>query len=295
MQDFDYVSAKHIDDVVSILSSNEQAKILNGGTDLLVQIREGRRKVSVLVDIKNIPELNELRVLPSEGLWLGSAVTCMKFCDDMQAAEFYPGLVDAVSLVGGTQIQGRATIGGNLCNASPAADCIPALIVHQAVCEIAGPGGRREVRVENFCTGPGKNCLERGELLVGLRIPFPEPGFGARYLRFIPRNEMDIAVVGAGAGVKISEDGHSFVKVRLAVGAAAPTPLLVQAVGDALAGCAITAEVIEQAVSLAQEASQPIRDMRGSIEQRRHLVKVMSRRAIEGAVDRARLGQKMLV
>jgi len=289
LQDFDYVAARRIDEVVSLLNSDgDQVRILSGGTDLLVQLREGRRKARLVVDVKGVPELNELKFDPTMGLRLGAAVTCLRFCGDEQIAAAYPGLVDAVSLIGGTQIQGRATVGGNLCNASPAADTIPALIVHGAVCEIAGPAGRRELPVRDFCTAPGRNALQPGEFLVALRVPPPPEGFGARYLRFIPRNEMDIAVVGAGAAVKLSPDGSVIEWARVALGAVAPTPLAVDAAGEFLAGKAVSLENLRQASFIARDAARPITDMRGTVEQRRHLSAVLSRRALEGAVERAR-------
>jgi hypothetical protein len=152
----------------------------------------------LIIDVKHIPDTNVLSYSPQSGLTLGAAVPCHRIYGDATIAAAYPGLVDAFSLVGGMQIQGRGTVGGNLCNSSPAADTIPALIAHSAVAVIAGPSGTREAAVEDFCTGPGRNVLQNGELLVSLKIPAPAAGFGACYLRFIPRNEMDIAVVGVG-------------------------------------------------------------------------------------------------
>lgn len=288
MQDFDFVSARTVDEVVSLLNNNgKQVRLLSGGTDLIVQLREGRRRADVVVDIKRIPELNEIAYSPEDGLMIGAAAPCARICRDPLAAS-YPGLIDAISLIGGTQIQGRASVGGNLCNASPAADSIPALIVHRAVCLIAGPQGRRELPVEEFCTGPGQNALGQGEFLVAVRVPPPPERFGAAYLRFIPRNEMDIAVVGAGAAVVLSEDGRRFEQARVALGAVAPTPLLVSAVGDFLAGKEVTAENILEAARIAQAAARPINDMRGTITQRKHLALILTKRALTKAVERAR-------
>jgi carbon-monoxide dehydrogenase medium subunit len=289
VQTFDYRLAHDVEEVVSLLANDgDQVRILSGGTDLLVQLREGRRSAGLVVDIKQIAEVNQLSYDPSEGLRLGAAVPCYRVYDDAAIAAAYPGLVDAVSLIGGVQIQGRASVGGNLCNASPAADSIPALIAHQAICEIAGPGGRRELPVEEFCVAPGRNALGRGELLVSLRIPAPPPRFGAAYLRFIPRNEMDIAVVGAGAAVTLDETGTLFAAARIALGAVAPTPLFVAEAGAALAGRAISDEAIEEAARIAQAAARPIDDMRGTAAQRTHLSLVLARRALKRAVERAR-------
>ncbi len=289
MQAFAYVPATTIGEAVEVLNKEgDAARILSGGTDLLVQMREGRRKVGTVLDIKRIPEVNALTFDPRAGLRIGAAVPCYRIYDHPDVAAHYPGLVDAVSLIGGVQIQGRASLGGNLCNASPAADSTPALIVHHAVAIIAGPAGERELPVEEFCTAPGRNALERGELLVVLRLPVPPRRFGAAYLRFIPRNEMDIAVVGAGVSVVLDEAGRTFQAARFALGAVAPKPLYVREAEQALVGKAVSDEVIAEAARVAQTAAQPITDMRGSIMQRIHLSAVLTRRALEKAVERAR-------
>jgi carbon-monoxide dehydrogenase medium subunit len=289
LQAFDYAAARSVEEAVSLLAQHgDQARVLAGGTDLIVQVREGRRKVAVIVDVKGIPELNQLSYDPQRGLLLGAAVPCHKIYGDAAIAEAYPGLIDAVSLVGGTAIQGRATVGGNLCNASPAADTIPALIVLQTTCVITGPGGRREVAVEDFCTGPGRTVLQNGEFLVSLRIPAPLPRSGAFYLRFIPRNEMDIAVVGVGASMVLNADRSAFVSARVALGAVAPTPLLVREAAAALAGKPVSDEAIQAAAEAAQAAARPIDDMRGTVAFRRHLTGVLTRRALQGAIQRAK-------
>jgi carbon-monoxide dehydrogenase medium subunit len=289
LQDFEYAAVKSIDEAVSLLRSHgEKACVLSGGTDLLVQLREGRKSAGLVVDIKRIPEVNQLVFDPQQGLVIGACVPCLRICDDPLMMRSYPGLVDALSLIGGTQIQGRASVGGNLCNASPAADSIPALIVHHALAVIAGPEGERELPVEDFCTGPGQNALKQGELLVAVRVPPVVRGGGAGYLRFIPRNEMDIAVVGAGASVVLNEEKTGFVSARISLGAVAPTPLLVREAGDFLAGRPISPDAIQEAARLAGAAARPIADMRGTIEQRRHLAQVLVRRALHVAIERAR-------
>jgi carbon-monoxide dehydrogenase medium subunit len=290
MQPFEYVVARSLSEATSLLTGeSNHACILAGGTDLLIQLRENRRKAALVIDIKRIPEVNELTLDPARGLTVGAAVPCYRICQDRAIAKAYPGLVDAVSLIGGVQIQGRASVGGNLCNASPAADAIPALIVHQAVCLIFGPGGYREVAAEKFCTAPGQTVLQRGELLVSLRIPLPAPGFGAHYLRFTPRNEMDIAVAGAGAAVTLDESRSTFISARTALGAVAPTPLFVPDVGEWLAGRKVQAETINEAAEIAQGAARPIDDLRGTAIQRKRLSSVLTRRALELAVARARM------
>ena len=294
MQAFDYVAARSVEEAVSLLSGDgDLARVLSGGTDLLVQMREGQIKVKLVVDIKPIPELNVLAYDPTKGLRLGAAVPCFRIRSEPTTAAAYPGLIDAVSLIGGVQIQGRASVGGNLSNASPGADCIPALIVHEAVCEIAGPDGRRRVPVEDFCTAPGQTVLRKGEFLVELHIPPPKPGFGAHYVRFTPRNEMDIAVVGAGASALLDESGATLRSVRVALAAVAPTPLFVPQVGAALVGRSVSDEAsleaaIEEAAQIAQAASRPISDVRGTAAQRKHLSAVLTRRALRKAIKRAR-------
>jgi carbon-monoxide dehydrogenase medium subunit len=200
----------------------------------------------------------------------------------------YPGLVDAVQLIGGIQIQYRASLGGNLCNASPAADSIPALIVHGATCVIANASGTRSMPVADFCIAPGKNALEFGELLVAITAPPPAKNFGSHYLRFIPRNEMDIAVVGAGASVILDSAKQKILSARIALGAVAPTPLFIEEAGTFLAGKEISEEDIREAARIAQAAARPISDLRGTAEHRRHLCAVLTRRALETAIERAR-------
>lgn len=289
MKAFSYAAPRSIGEVTVLLSQNGyQARILAGGTDILTQMRENRQSADLLVDVKNIPELNELRYDPVEGLTIGAAVPCLRIWNDPTIAAVYPGLIDGISLIGGIQIQGRATVGGNLANASPAADSIPPLIVHEAQCEIASGSGTRTLPVEKFCIAPGRTALQPGEFLVRLTIKPPAKGFGAHYLRFIPRNEMDIAVVGAGAAVSLDDTGTRFRSVRVALGAVAPTPLYVAGIGELLAGQEISDDVVEQAGQMASEAASPISDMRGSAEQRKHLAGVLTRRALYSAIERAR-------
>jgi len=255
---------------------------------LIVQVREDKRRVDLMIDVKRIRELMEVRFDPVRGLTLGASTPCHRLYEDAQLARAYPGLIDAAELIGGKQIQNRASLGGNLCNSSPAADSIPALIAHYAVCRIAGPEGTREVPVEEFCVGPGKNVLKASEMLVSFFIPAPPVRFGAHYLRFIPRNDMDIAVVGCGASVELSPDRRKFVRARLALGAVAPTPILVESAAAALLNQEIGEQAIERAAAAAQAAARPITDMRGTAEYRRHLVGVLTKRALRKAIERAK-------
>jgi carbon-monoxide dehydrogenase medium subunit len=289
MQAFSYVAPRTLSEAAAILAQEgDQAKCLSGGTDLIVFLREGRRRARVVVDVKGIPELNQLSYDLREGLTIGAAVPCYRIYSDPQVVANYPGLIDAVVLIGGIAIQGRATLGGNVCTASPAGDSIPALIAHQATCVLASPEGVRHVPLEQFFRGPGQTVLRTGELLVALKLPAPKPRMGAAYLRFTQRNEMDISVTSAGVAVALSEDKARFVHARVALGAVAPTPLFVPQAGAALVDQPVSEETVEAAARAAQSAAQPITDMRGTAEQRRHLAYVMTRRALWRAIERAR-------
>jgi carbon-monoxide dehydrogenase medium subunit len=289
MKAIDYAAPKTVTEAATLLADNgDRARVLAGGTDIIVQVRENRRDLDILVDVKHVPEVNELSYDPKRGLRLGAAVPCYRIYEHAEIPRLYPALNDAASLVGGIQIQSRASVGGNLCNASPAADTIPALIALEAVCVIAGPEGTRELAVEKFCTAPGKTALRRGEFLVSLHLPPPKPRSGSAYLRFIPRNEMDIAVVGVGVALTLDESRTRCIGARIALAAVAPTPLFVPEAGAALVDGTLTDAQFERAATSAQAAAKPISDMRGDADYRRHLVGVLVKRALRGAVARAK-------
>ena len=289
MQDFGYIAAKTVLEAVALLDEKGQtARILSGGTDLIVQVREARRDVDWMIDIKSIPEVNVLDYNADTGLTLGAAVPCYQIYAVDEICDAYPGLIDATKIIGGTAIQGRAGVGGNLCNASPAADGIPPLIVLNATCVIAGPNGERELPVAQLCTAPGQTALEKGEMLVSLKIPTPESNSSSYYLRFIPRNEMDIAVVGVGASVTLDDAKQKIVSARIALAAVAPTPLFAEEASRLLAGREVSDTAIDEAAQAAQAIARPISDMRGTAEQRTHLVGVLTRRALNGAIQRIR-------
>ncbi len=289
MQAFEYLSPTSLEQAVALLARDpDRARPYAGGTDLLPQMREGRRQVGLVVDVKAVPELSGVSFDATQGLRIGAATSCYQICHDTVVVEHYPGLVDGFHVIGAVQIQYRASVGGNLCNASPAADSIPALIVHGATCELVGPDGSRTIPVEAFCVAPGRNALRAGELLVAIHIPPPPERSGASYLRFIPRNEMDIAVVGAAAAVTLTADGGAFESARLALGAVGPTPLLAGEAGDFLAGKPVGPKTIAESARLAQSVARPIDDVRGTADFRRHLSGVLMRRAIEQAVERAK-------
>lgn len=289
MKWFDYEAPVLVASVVQLARERPDAKFLAGGTDLLVQLRARRKETSLVIDLKRVPELNALDYDPSAGLTLGAAVPCYRIYQHAAVRQHYQSLAEVAALIGGTQIQGRASIGGNLCNAAPSADAVPLLIALQARCEIAGPQGRRQLAVEDFCTAPGRNALAPGELLLSLHLPAPTARSGAKYLRFIPRNEMDIAVAGAGVAVELSNGAIKSARVALA--AVAPVPLFVRAAGDSLSGKPAEAASIDAAAALARDAATPITDMRGTADYRRHLCQVLTRRALQAAIAAAKGGR----
>jgi len=284
---FQYLAPTTVKEVVSTLSRyGDRARCLAGGTDVLVQLRGGRFEIDALVDVKGVPELMELR-LGADGLHLGAAVPCYRVYESPRVAKAYPGIVDSASIIGGIQIQSRASIGGNLCNASPSADSICSLIVHDAVARIAGPRGNREVEVAGFCVGPGKNVLRKGEFLVSIFVPKPAARFGAAYKRFIPRNEMDIAVAGAGASVTLNAKGK-IVAARIALAAVGPTPIVASRAAASLLDREPTPEAFARAGDIAALETHPIDDMRGTADYRVELSRVLTRRTLAVAAERAK-------
>lgn len=291
MEAIDFATPKTIDEAVKLMASKgDRARMMAGGTDIIVQLRAGRRSLDLVVDAKGIPELNELSYSPQNGLTIGAAVPCYKIYQNEEVASVYPGLIDAASLIGGIQIQGRASLGGNLCNAAPSGDSIPPIIAMGGVAHIVGPNGSREVPAEDFCTGPGQSVLQPGEILVSIKLPVPQAHSGANYLRFIPRNEMDIAVAGVGTSVVLDASGQNFVSARISLASVAPTPVFATEAGDSLAGKPVSEATIQEASEKAMAAAKPISDMRGTVRQRIHLVGVLTRRTLNNAVERARGG-----
>lgn len=287
MKWIDYQSPTSVREAVSLLNeAGERARPLAGGTDLLVQLRVGAYDLDSVVDVKDIPELNELTYDPDNGLTIGAATECYRIYGNSSVRSVYPGIVDAASIIGGTQIQGRASLGGNLCNAAPSADSVPAMIAYNGAARIAGPNGNREVPLEDFCVGVRRTVLERGEMLVSLRFPTPDANSGANYIRFIPRNEMDIAV--AGAGVSVTLDNGDISAARVTLASVAPTPLFVADAAEAIVGKPANEETASLAGRIAREAAKPITDMRGTIEYRKRLCEVLTRRALMTAIERAK-------
>jgi carbon-monoxide dehydrogenase medium subunit len=282
-----FEAPRSVEAAVALLAKHgAAARALAGGTDLLAQLKSGVRHPAVIVDLKRIPELMQVRETDG-GLVIGAAVPAAELREHPRLRRDFPGLVEAVALIGSEQIQGRASLGGNLCNASPAADTTPALLVNEAEAEIAGPSGRRRLPVAAVCRGPGLTALAEGELVVALHLAAPPPRSADAYLRLIPRSEMDIAVVGAAVRVALAPDGRC-TAARVAIGAVAPTALRVPEAEAALAGSALDAAAFALLVEAVRAAARPIDDKRGTAWYRRQVVGVLARRAAERARDRAR-------
>ena len=287
MREMRYEAPKTLEAALALLSgANGPASVLAGGTDLLIQIRGGRVEPDLLVDIKCIPEMTS--IVAENGVFrFGAAVPCMELVEHEAFAKAWPGVTEAVKLIGSIQVKGRATVGGNLCNASPAADSVPAMIAAGASVSIAGPNGRRVARVEDIATGPGKTSLAKGEIVASFLLPRRPPHSGDAYLRFTPRTEMDIAVVGAGVNLTLDEKGVCS-QARVSLGAVAERALLVPDAAAALIGTKVDAAALGRLAAAASAACQPIDDKRGTKEYRIKVAGVMARRAAEIALDRAR-------
>ncbi len=289
MRNFDYAAPTSLAEAASLLArAPGTARVLAGGTDLIVQLREHVREADLVVDVKRIPELTELVYTPAHGLMLGASTPCYRIYEDATVSAAYPALADAARIIGGWQISSRASVGGNLCNSSPAGDSLAPLLALDARCVIVGLDGTREVPAAEFCTAPGRNILAKGELLAKLVFPAPAPKTSSAYERFIPRNEMDIAVAGAASWVQLNAAGDTIVEARVALSAVAPTVRLAEAANRWLAGQPAVDATFEHAGELARESASPISDMRGTAEFRQHLVGVLVKRTLAKAVARAR-------
>lgn len=286
MSGVEYLSPGSIGEAISALkAAGGEARLLAGGTDLLVQMRGGRARPKLVIDLKRIPDIASIR--EEGGAFIIGAATSGAVLGEHEALrKAWPGIVEAANLIGSTQVQGRASLGGNLCNASPAADSVPALIAAGAVCVIAGPNGEREATVETIQAGPGQTTLAKDEVLVAFRLPKRPAHSADAYLRLIPRTEMDIAVVGAAVCVTLDASGKC-VAARVSVGAVAPTTLLVKAAGAALVGSVFEERALAKMEAAVAAAAKPISDKRGTAEYRTKVAAVLARRAALIARDRA--------
>ena len=285
MAQLDYLAPTSVEDAVRALFGASGAKVLGGGTDLIVQMRAGRAKPGLIVDLKRIPGAIGIR-REGGGFVIGAATPGAIIGEDQALARAWPGVVEAANLIGSTQIQGRASLGGNLCNASPAADSVPAMVAARATCVVVGPKGRREMPVEDIQVGPGRTSLAADEFVLEFKLP-PRPARASdAYLRLIPRTEMDIAVVGAGVSLTL-DDAGAVKEAHVALGAVAPTVLLVPAAGAALVGSKLDEAALAKLEAAAQAACNPISDKRGTVEYRTRIAGVLARRAATIAFSRA--------
>ncbi|TIO74672.1 MAG: xanthine dehydrogenase family protein subunit M [Mesorhizobium sp.] len=281
-----YIRPLSIEDAVGELArAVGPAAILAGGSDLLVRMKGGFIEPELIVDIKAINGLSDIQET-ADGFRIGAAVPCAVLGENKALRKAWPGVVEAAKLIGSKQVQGRCTIVGNLCNASPAADSVPALVAAGAKAVIAGPSGKRTIAVESVPTGPGKTSLAKGEIVEAILLDKRAPNAGDAYQRFIPRTEMDIAVVSAG--VNLTLDEHGVIKAaRVALGAAAPTVLLVAEAAQVLVGSKLDEATLERLAKVCSGACRPIDDKRGTIEFRRKVAGVLAKRVAATAYERA--------
>ncbi|MBR0801368.1 xanthine dehydrogenase family protein subunit M [Bradyrhizobium jicamae] len=281
-----YVAPRTLDEAIgAFAAAGSAARIMAGGTDLLVQMRSGLVRPGLIVDIKKIGEMTEIAETADGGFRIGAAVSGMALLEHPRFGKAWPGVLEAVNLIGSKQVQGRASAGGNLCNGSPAGDSVPAMIAAGAVVTVQGPNGRREIKVEDVPAGPGRTNLEPGEILVSFALPPRPAGSGDAYLRMIPRTEMDIAVVGLG--VSLTLDGGTCTAARVGLGAVAPTALLVEPAGKALIGSKLDDDALEAAAAACRAACRPIDDKRGTIAYRTKTAGVLLKRTAAIAARRA--------
>ncbi len=284
MNEVQYKAAKTVGEAVKLMAAAKgKGRILAGGTDLLVQMKSGAQAPGVIIDVKKIPEMVSIKETKGS-FTIGAATPAAVIGEHKKLKKTWPGVVEAINLIGSTQVQGRASAGGNLCNASPAADSVPALVAAGCIVTIQGPKGRRKVPIEKFNAGPGKTTLKPGEIVVSLTLPARPRGSSDAYLRLIPRTEMDIAVVGCG--VSLTMKGDTCVAARVGLGAVAPTVLLVEAAGKALTGSKLDDKALEAAAKACSAACKPIDDKRGTIKYRTKIAGVLLKRAAAIARDR---------
>jgi carbon-monoxide dehydrogenase medium subunit len=286
MTDLRYLAPTTLDEAIgAYAAAGSAARILAGGTDLLVQMRSGSVKPDVIVDIKKVAEMTKIEETTDGGFRIGAAVSGAVLAEHSRFGRVWPGVLEAVNLIGSKQVQGRASAGGNLCNGSPAGDSVPAMVAAGAVVTLQGPNGRRELPVEQVPTGPGRLNLLPGEILVCFTLPPRPSGSSDAYLRMIPRTEMDIAVVGVGVSLTL-KDGVC-IAARVGLGAVAPTVLLVEAAAKALIGSPLDDAALNAAAAACSAACRPIDDKRGTIAYRTRIAGVLLKRATAIAAKRA--------
>jgi carbon-monoxide dehydrogenase medium subunit len=287
MPDLRYEAPGTLADAVKLLASaGGTARILAGGTDIIVQMETDLIEPELLIDIKCIPDLHRI-VIEDGGFRIGAAVSGMAMMDHPALCATWPGVIDGVKLIGSIQVKGRATMAGNLCNASPGADSVPPLVTAGAIVHVVGPGGTRDVPVEQIPVGPGKTSLGKGEIIESFFLPARPRNSGDAYLRFTPRTEMDIAVVGVAVNLSL-DAGGTCTQARVALGAVAPTVLLVKECADVLIGTKVDEAALDRLAAVASASCRPIDDKRGTREFRIKIAGVLAKRAAQKALERAR-------
>jgi carbon-monoxide dehydrogenase medium subunit len=286
MTEIRYLAPQTLDEAIGAFAAAGSAgRILAGGTDLLVQMRAGVVRPGLIVDIKKISEMTGIEETVDGGFRVGAAVSGMELAEHPRFGKVWPGVLEAINLIGSKQVQGRASAGGNLCNGSPAGDSVPAMVAAGAIVTLQGPGGRRELPVEQVPASPGRTNLKPGEILVSFTLPPRPPGSSDAYLRMIPRTEMDIAVVGVG--VSLTLKGGVCTAARVGLGAVAPTVLLVEPAANALIGSRLEDAALEKAAGACSAACRPIDDKRGTIVYRTKVAGVLLKRTAAIAARRA--------
>ena len=290
LKTFEYFAPESLPEALSLLQERGEAgRALAGGTDLVVQVKEGGKipTPSCLVSLRRLPELRGINYSERDGLRIGATVTMAEAAESAPVRERYRALADGAEIIGSIQTMNMATIGGNVCNAAPSADTAPPLLTYEAVAVVAGPKGERDVPIEEFWLGPNQTALQQGELLRELRLPAPPANTGGVYVRQTPRKQMDIAVVGVAVLLTLGQ-GDRIKRVRIALGAVAPTPIRARKAEAALEGKEASEALFAEAAKTATSEASPIGDIRGSAEFRRHLVQVTTERCLQEAAQRAR-------
>ncbi len=261
-------------------------RYLAGGTDVLVQMRAGAVTPDDIIDIKNIAGVHDISRTAEGGFVIGAAVSGAQMGAHADLCAAWPGVVEGIELVGSTQVQGRATLTGNLCNGSPAADSVPGLVAAGAVAQVVNASGTRDIPIEDIPAGPGRANLAKGDVIASITLPARGTGGGDAYMRFTPRTEMDIAVVGCA--ISLTVDGDTITSARVALGAVAPTVVLVPTAADAIIGTSLDDAAIDALVAAVTAAAKPISDKRGSAEFRKDVVGVLAKRVAKKAYARAK-------
>jgi len=285
MPNFDYEAPTSLSSALELLARPGENRPLAGGTDVIDQLKSNRRNSDLVVDLKRIPELLNIDSDDS-GLTIGSAVSCTEVHNFTAEIGGFAALTESSELVGSVHIQNRASVGGNICNAAPSADTIPSLLIHEAVAHTASASGGREIPLIDFFAGPGQTVLEKGEILKELVLPAPSANTASAYLRFIPRNEMDIAVAGVGSLIEVDPSTNVVTKARIALASVAPTPVRAYVAEEFLEGTKIDADAIEKTADLAVGSAVPITDVRGSAEYRKELIRVLTKRTLTICLER---------